>query len=188
MRLQGLPAGVIGLIPASEEVRRLLREAAGMKGGARKRQIKYITKLLREEPLEETLHLSERQKGAALQEKKEFHELELYRDTLLNEAIEAHRNAESNGEEAGEEWPGRVIDEISAALPGVDRQVAGPPGSSSMPGPATGSTAGSCSGSCVRRRNKMKRNMAEINTDYGEVRKWNTRQASAGRVFYAPAR
>lgn len=120
--LAGLPAGVIGLIPGSGEVRRQLREAAGMKGGARKRQIKYIARLLRDEPLEEIYAFLSGRSGAALQEKKEFHELELYRDSLLNEAIEAHRNAGSNGEEAGEEWPGRVIDEISAALPGIDRK------------------------------------------------------------------
>jgi ribosome-associated protein len=120
--LAGLPAGVIDRIPSSEEIRRLFRDAALMKGGARKRQIKYIARLLREEPLEEIYTFLSGRKGSALQEKKEFHDSELYRDTLLNEAIDAHRNAESSRGAVEEEWPSRTVDEISGALPGVDRK------------------------------------------------------------------
>jgi ribosome-associated protein len=120
--LAGLPAGVIGKIPCSDEIRRLLLDAAPMKGGARKRHIKYIAKLLRDEPLEEVYTFLSGRKGAALQKKKEFHEIELYRDTLLNEAIEAHGNAESSGEPMEEEWTGRTVDAIRSALPGVDQK------------------------------------------------------------------
>ncbi|MGW8161376.1 MAG: DarP family protein [Desulfobulbales bacterium] len=120
--LAGLPASIISQIPCSDAIRALFHEASMMKGGARKRQIKYITKLFKEEPVEEIYAFLTKRKGAALKQKKEFHELELYRDTLLTEAIEWYRNAEENREEPEEDWPSLVIGEISSELPGVDRK------------------------------------------------------------------
>lgn len=120
--LAGLPSGTIDRIPCGEAVRKLIRGAAAMKGGARNRQIKYITKLLREEPPDEIYAFVTGIRGAALQEKKELHEVERYRDSILNEAVAAHRNAGGDREAGAEEWTGRAVDEVCAALPGVDRK------------------------------------------------------------------
>lgn len=121
IELAGLSSAMIDRIPCPEEVRELIRGAGSMKGGARKRQIKYVTKLLREEPQEEIYAFVTGIRGAALQEKKELHEVERYRDSILNEAIAAHRNAEEDGREAEGEWIGPAVDEACAALPGLDR-------------------------------------------------------------------
>jgi len=122
IEIAGLSAGDIAKLPCSGEVRQLFHEAASMKGGARKRQLKYITKLLREEPVDELYTFVTNRKGAALQETKEFHELEFYRDALLNEAIGLNEDEEEHGTGLGEEWPSRVVDEIFEVLPDIDRQ------------------------------------------------------------------
>ncbi|HHO47562.1 MAG TPA: DUF615 domain-containing protein [Desulfobacteraceae bacterium] len=122
--LAGLSAAEIGRIPCSAEVRKLLREAAAMKGGARKRQLKYITRLLGEEPLDPIYAFVSGKKGAALREKKEFHEMERYRDAILNEAIAAYRDAGESPEAVGEEWAGPVIEEVRDVLPGIDGKAA----------------------------------------------------------------
>lgn len=118
--MAGLPAAVIAGIPVNEEVRGLLRDAAGMKGGARKRQVKYITKLLKNEPLEEVYAFLSARKGFALQEKRELHELEFYRDSLINEVLALFEEAEEYGEEINEEQASPVAEEIAAKLPGID--------------------------------------------------------------------
>lgn len=120
--LAGLPSGTINRIPCGEALRELIRGAASMKGGARKRQIKYITKLLREEPMEEIYAFVTGIRGSALQERKEFHEVEQYRDSILNEAVAAYRKAGDDRGEGEEEWGGPAVDEVCTALPGVDRK------------------------------------------------------------------
>ena len=120
--LAALPPGVISRLPCSTEIRELFHHSAEMKGGARKRQLKYIAKQLRNESVEQLYTFFTDQKGAALQEKKEFHELEFYRNSLLNEALELHRIAEENQEEMDPEWDSPVLEKIAAALPGVDRK------------------------------------------------------------------
>ncbi|HDO29923.1 MAG TPA: DUF615 domain-containing protein, partial [Desulfobacteraceae bacterium] len=52
--LSRLPAAVQKTIPCNDEIRSLLREASSLRGGAGKRLLKYITKILRNEQ-DETL-------------------------------------------------------------------------------------------------------------------------------------
>lgn len=121
--LVAMPAPVLSSLPAPEEVTALIREAATMKGGARKRQIKYITKLLRKEPLEELYTFVSGRRGAALEEKRALHELEYLRDALLNEALEQERLHRRRHLEWEEDWPSRVAGEIGKRFPGLDTRV-----------------------------------------------------------------
>ena len=85
LELAALPPALLNQLPAGEEVRALLKEAAGLKkDGARKRQIKYITKLVREEESGEKLYafLAER-RGTELRKKKQLHEIAYMRDALI---------------------------------------------------------------------------------------------------------
>lgn len=118
--LCSLPASVVEQLPCGSEIRVLLQEAVGMKGGARKRQLKFITKLLRNEPVDDLYAFITGRKGAALQESKEFHEIEHLREKLLSEAIEHKRQADRDQEEMGEEWPSRTAEEITGMFPGID--------------------------------------------------------------------
>ncbi len=118
--LSSLPVSLIDQLPCTEDIRALFQEAAGMKGGTKNRHVKYITKYLKGEPVEELYSFLADKKGAALQEKKSFHEVEYLRDALLNEAIEQHRAALHNHEEFEENWQSEIAEEIAGEYPGID--------------------------------------------------------------------
>lgn len=118
--ISSLPSVLIRQLPLTDEIRELLSEAAALKGGARNRQVKYVTKLLKDVPVDEVYDFLARRKGAALQEKKAFHELEYLRDALLSEAIARQQEAEADQEDFGEEWESRVVAEMVSAFPRID--------------------------------------------------------------------
>jgi len=118
--LSGLPLSLIDQLPCDEEIRTLCREAASMKGGARNRQVKYITRLLRDQPVDDLYSFLAERKGAALLEKKELHDVEFLRDALLNEAISRQEEAQANNEMLEEGWSSMVADEICEKYPGID--------------------------------------------------------------------
>jgi ribosome-associated protein len=119
--LAALPASLLGELSVDEEVRQLLLEVANLKAGARKRQVKYITKLLRDESNEELYAFLQKRKGTALQKKKQFHEVEYLRDILIEEAITARRAAKAEHMELTEDWSSQVVRDIAADLPSVDQ-------------------------------------------------------------------
>ncbi len=90
--LAALPSGQIASLPCEQELREEISAAKDLKGGARKRQLKYATKLLRDGPIEELYAFMAQKKGSTLKEKKEFHELEHFRNNLLNEAVQVYEN------------------------------------------------------------------------------------------------
>ena len=110
----------IAQLPLSEEARELAAEVHGLKGGARKRQVKYITKLLRHEPVEPIYDFMTKQKGSALRRNREFHEIEYLRDILIEEAINARRQAKENHRELEEDWSSTVVQDIAKELPSID--------------------------------------------------------------------
>ena len=120
VELVKLPAARIHELPASQEVKELTLEAGGLKGGARKRMIKYITKLLRQEPVERLYEFLAEKKGSDLQRKKQFHELEYLRDALIEEAIVARKTAREMQIELEENWDSEVVKEVVKELPAVD--------------------------------------------------------------------
>ncbi|HHB76078.1 MAG TPA: DUF615 domain-containing protein [Desulfobulbus sp.] len=115
-----LPEPVLKKLPGDEEIRLLIIEAQGLKGGARKRQIKYITKVLKNEPLAGLYKYLADRNGGTLQQKKQFHALEYFRDSLLNEAIARRKELAANQEELTENWDSSTLDAISRELPLVD--------------------------------------------------------------------
>ena len=90
--LAALAPGQIASLPCEQELREELYAAKDLKGGARKRQLKYATKLLRDSPIEELYVFLAQKKGSTLKEKKEFHELEHFRNILLNEAVQVYED------------------------------------------------------------------------------------------------
>jgi len=118
--LSNLPPSMIAQLPCTEEIRNLLKDAVTMKGGARNRHVKYITKILKDTPVEELYSFLSKRKGKELQEKKEFHEVEYLRDALLNEAIEQQRIAAREHEELEEDWHSETAGKISEEYPGID--------------------------------------------------------------------
>lgn len=115
-----LPEQQLNKIPCESEVVELFTEIPALKGGSRKRQIKYITKILKNEPLEELYDFLAKRKGAHLREKKQFHELEYLRDALLDEAIEDRKILKSEQQELSETWSSEMVVEIEKLFPEID--------------------------------------------------------------------
>lgn len=112
-----LPKQDIETLPCDTELIALCIEAGSMQGGAKKRHIKYITKLLKNQPLGDLYAIITQKKGKTLQQNRIFHELEYLRDTLLDEAIEQRKMLRSEQKELAETWESQTLVEIQKILP-----------------------------------------------------------------------
>ncbi len=98
IELAALPLGEIVSLPCDQEVRDEIASAKNLKGGARKRLLKYATKLLRDKSVEELYDFLAHKKGSMLKEKRVFQELEHFRNLLLTEAVQLYEERrQSNG-------------------------------------------------------------------------------------------
>ncbi len=120
VELAELSGQVIAKAPCPPEVKELLKECRQLKGGAKKRQLKYITKLLKAEPVDELYTYLSKRKGSVLKDKKQFHEIEYFRDTLLNEAIARLRECQESNQEMGELWQSSTVQQIKMQYAGID--------------------------------------------------------------------
>ena len=90
LELVQLPESEIAGLPCEQEILAEIRSAKNLKGGARKRQLKYATKLLREMDVDDLFDYLARQKGSQLKKNREFHNLEHLRNLLISEAVEQY--------------------------------------------------------------------------------------------------
>ncbi len=74
--------------PGGPVIHEEIMATRGLKGGSKKRQIKYLAKVLRQGPMDEIYLYVTSRKGSDLQAKKQLHKAERLRDTLINEAME----------------------------------------------------------------------------------------------------
>lgn len=119
--LSRLSPQVLNSCPLPKDTILLLKEVRNLKGGAAKRQLKYVTKLLKDSSLDEVYSFIGERKGSALIEKKRFHEVEHWRDSLINEAVSTRKKYAAMELEWAEDWEGSVIDELAGDVPGVDK-------------------------------------------------------------------
>ncbi|MCL1980268.1 MAG: DUF615 domain-containing protein, partial [Proteobacteria bacterium] len=117
--LVDLPASLVNKAPVPEEFRQQVRETAGLRGSARQRQIKYLTKVAQQFPLEPLYDLISQHRGQGLAKKKQLHALELYRDALIEEAL-AQQHGRRVGEASEEQWSSQTITELQAEMPEID--------------------------------------------------------------------
>ncbi|MBI5559049.1 MAG: DUF615 domain-containing protein [Deltaproteobacteria bacterium] len=107
-------------LPCEDFIKEEILAARNLKAGARKRQIKYLTKNLRELDPEPLFDFLSEKKGSHLQQKKEFHELENLRDNIINDALAASRDSTDADEEPDREWQSPALDSAAEMLPGLD--------------------------------------------------------------------
>lgn len=125
--LVALPLGEIASLPCDQEIREEIGSAKNLKGGARKRQLKYATKLLRDKPAEELYDFLARKKGSMLKEKREFQELEHFRNILITEAVQLYEEKMHYNGYVNENEPlellhdSKTIRDIVSNLPEVDQ-------------------------------------------------------------------
>ncbi|MDX1775575.1 MAG: DUF615 domain-containing protein [Desulfobulbales bacterium] len=127
LELAALPLGEIASLPCDRDIRDEIAAAKNLKGGARKRQLKYATKLLRGRSVEELYAFLTRKKGSMLEEKRDFHELEHFRNLLITEAVQLYEESMHSSGFISEDDPGdylhgsKTIQTIVKRLPEVDQ-------------------------------------------------------------------
>ncbi len=99
-------------LPVDEAVKEEVRRCRGLKGGARKRQIKYLARLMREGSVDEVFDFLARKKGSRLKDNVLHKEVERLRDIIVNEALAEQQRCLQAGETWGLDWRGGDIDDV----------------------------------------------------------------------------
>ncbi len=107
-------------LPCDDFIREEIILAGPLKGGARKRQTKFVAKELRHSDPEPLLSFLEESKGSKLKKDREFHELERLRQDILSEAIEAFQKAQTGGIPVDSDWQSKVAATAKETYPGLD--------------------------------------------------------------------
>jgi ribosome-associated protein len=107
-------------LPVSPELKEAVRLCRTVKAGALKRQIKYVAKMLKSEPLEDTVRLLTQMRGSRLEENRLLHESERIRDAIVNEALEAAAACHRLQEPWTLDWFSETINETVTRLPAID--------------------------------------------------------------------
>ena len=94
--LASLPDREILILPCEQEIQEEIRSAKNLKGGAKKRQLKYATKLLRDKSVDELYEFLAQKKGSLLKKNREFHDLEHLRNLLVDEAVQHYEDMMHN--------------------------------------------------------------------------------------------
>ncbi len=94
--------------------------AQPLKAGARKRQVKYLTKQLREEDTDPLFNFLAEKKGSHLKQTHSFHELERFRDDIIDDALLAKEKAWRDQLTPDENWPSITLEEIGNRFPNID--------------------------------------------------------------------
>lgn len=124
--LASLPDRQIVALPCDQQIQEEIHSAKNLTGGAKKRQLKYATKLLREKPVEELYDFLALKRGSLLKKNREFHNLEHSRDRLINEAVQQYEDTMHSGGYINENEPldllnkSATLNAIADDLPDVD--------------------------------------------------------------------
>lgn len=106
--------------PGSEAIKTEIKQCRGLKGGARKRQIKYLGKVLRQEHLDEVYSFLKDRKGSDLKENQRFHQAERWRDIILNEAMELNDVCRRDQISFEPDYRSDFLPDILAELPSLN--------------------------------------------------------------------
>jgi len=113
-QLADLSASDLVKLPAGARVKEEIRRCSGLKTGARKRQIKYLAKVMREDSVDEILDFLAARKGSRLKTDKLHHEADRLRDQMINEAIEQQQTGLRSGEIWEPDWSAPVLENFAA--------------------------------------------------------------------------
>ena len=104
-------------LPADAETLQAIRDSRPLKGGARKRQLKYLAKLLRDRDLTAIHAFLEEKNGSRLRENQRQHEAEHLRDTFVNAAIDAFEESRRGQIPWNGQWHSEALTVFLAAHP-----------------------------------------------------------------------
>jgi len=118
--LMALSPALIKKLPADDLLKTELHNSRDLKGGALKRQIKFIASILRENGADAVLAFLTERKGSHLKQTGEFHELERLREDIISEVIMAREEAQRNQEHLTESWQSETIAVACRRFPDLD--------------------------------------------------------------------
>lgn len=101
-------------LEVGDELKKEILECRRVKTGARKRQVKYMAKLMREESVGDILDFLAARKGSKLKENKLHHEAERLRDAVITEAIEQQQLSLQQRKPFEPDWKGQEIDNLTS--------------------------------------------------------------------------
>ena len=99
-------------LEVSEDLKKEILQCRTVKGGSRKRQVKYMAKLMREESVDDILEFLAARKGSKLKNNKLHHEAERLRDAIITEAIEQQQLCLQASMPWEPDWDGELIDAL----------------------------------------------------------------------------
>ncbi len=107
--------------PCNEEIKEEIALCRACKAGARKRQVKYLAKLLRQQDtLKGMYEWMNRRKGSQLKQNQLVHQAERWRDVLINEAMELNDLCRAEQVPLEVDYPSEMIPQLQAELPSLD--------------------------------------------------------------------
>ena len=91
-----------------------------LKGGALKRQVKYVAKLLKQGDMDNLLSLLASMKGSRLAENKAHHQAERLRDAIINEVLYCRDECLQEGVALEMDWPSETLELVVDEFDDVD--------------------------------------------------------------------
>lgn len=98
--------------PGGPVIHEEIMATRGLKGGSKKRQVKYLAKVLRQGPMDEIYLYVTNRKGSDLHAKKQSHKAERLRDSLINEAMELRQKSLATQTPFEPDYPSEFIGDI----------------------------------------------------------------------------
>lgn len=108
--------------PGNEELKDEVIACRGLKTGARKRQIKYLAKVLRQFSLEEIYLFLKARKGSDLQKNQIFHQAERWRDVIINDAMEVYDACRRERADFEPDFRSKIIRDAIQELQDIDEK------------------------------------------------------------------
>lgn len=105
------------LLPAGDELKEEILRCRSLKGGARKRQVKYLAKLMREAGMEAILDFLTERKGSQIKANTLQREAERLRDVIINEAIEEYQETLRAGGSWEPDWSSEEVEAVCRRYP-----------------------------------------------------------------------
>ena len=91
-----------------------------LKGGALKRQVKYVAKLLKQGEVDKLLSQLALMKGSRLAENKAHHQAERLRDAIINEALDFRDGCLQEGLTMEMDWPSETLELVVDQFVDID--------------------------------------------------------------------
>jgi ribosome-associated protein len=91
-----------------------------LKGGALKRQVKYVAKLLKQGEVDALLSALALMKGSRLAENKAHHQAERLRDAIINEALDFRDVCLQEGATMEMDWPSETLEHLVKEFVDID--------------------------------------------------------------------